>query len=375
MSDYRDVDVLSPSPNPEESLPLPIEEPKKKSLLPPKMHILSMDGKIQSDCVVPLSEYGKLQARDLQMGKCLLSASSRHILTKKASLLSESLTDTCFYILSPLDILLARLRTLDDRIDWLVSKDKVLEALEAAESDPSTSIIHTERVHRVGQQAIQWAIDLKNYTLAADLCHRVFNSQADLWEPWIPVFCALGHVDLLVPHIPVTESNLLPLDVYDTILSYIMDSPSKKGLVEALTLWPRSLYDGEKLMGSLEERLLKGRKEKKESLDIVKESILLLYESAKYHSKAVKLGLELRKPGILSLISEHSLYADLEKLAVEVLEYDADVGGLTDEFGNQEGAALLVNNGGRIPVSTFFSRFSTITNLYFRNRWIGWLVI
>jgi hypothetical protein len=70
MSDYRDVDVLSPSPNPEEPSPvLTVEPPKKKSVEPPKMHILSMDGKIQSDCLVPLSECSKLQARDLQMGK------------------------------------------------------------------------------------------------------------------------------------------------------------------------------------------------------------------------------------------------------------------------------------------------------------------
>ena len=76
-----------------------------------------------------------------------------------------------------------------------------------------------------------------------------------------------------------------------------------------------------------------------------------------YHSKALKLGLELRKPGILSLVNQHDLYSDLEKLVVEVLEYDADVGGFTDEFGNREGAALLVNNGGHIPVSLLLSRF------------------
>jgi hypothetical protein len=157
-----------------------------------------------------------------------------------------------------------------------VSKDKVLEALEAAESDQSTSITHTERIHRVGQQAIQWAIDLKNFNLAADLCHRVFASQVELWEPWIPVFCALGHIHLLVPHIPISAPNLLPLDVYDTILSYIIDSSTKNGLVEALTLWPPSLYDGKKLMGALEERLGKARQVKKENTDTMKEALLLL---------------------------------------------------------------------------------------------------
>lgn len=195
---------------------------------------------------------------------------------RTATLSSEILTDTCFYIMSPHDIILARPRTLDDRIDWLVSKDKVLEALEAAESDPGTSITHTERIHRVGQQAIQWAIDSKNYTLASVLCHRVFASKVELWEPWIPVFCALGHISLLVPHIPATAPNLLPLDVYDTILSYISESASKEGLVQALTLWSNALYNGDQLTLTLEDRIGKARKAEKENIHAMKEALLFL---------------------------------------------------------------------------------------------------
>ncbi len=76
------------------------------------------------------------------------------------------------------------------------------------------------------------------------------------------------------------------------------------------------------------------------------------YEFDKKYALALKEGLEIRKPGILSLVSQHNLYAHLEKMAVLVMEYDFELCGQNMENAAQgEGLGLLLHNKGQVPVN------------------------
>ena len=77
------------------------------------------------------------------------------------------------------------------------------------------------------------------------------------------------------------------------------------------------------------------------------------YEHDKKYALALKQGLEIRKPDILSLVAQHNLYAQLENMAVLVMEYDYELGEYSlEKLAEGPGLQLLIHNKGQIPVGS-----------------------
>lgn len=75
---------------------------------------------------------------------------------------------------------------------------------------------------------------------------------------------------------------------------------------------------------------------------------------------ALKYGLILQKPGILSLVVDHSLQPYLAVMALEVMKYDFELSGHNIvKAADGDGLRLLTENGGQIPVR-WFNIHSTI---------------
>ena len=67
---------------------------------------------------------------------------------------------------------------------------------------------------------------------------------------------------------------------------------------------------------------------------------------------ALKAGLALRKPGILSVVVDHSLQPYIAGLALEIMQYDFELSGRNiQNASGGDGLKILTENGGQIPVS------------------------
>lgn len=75
------------------------------------------------------------------------------------------------------------------------------------------------------------------------------------------------------------------------------------------------------------------------------------YLEDKNYILALKAGLALRKPGILSIVVDHSLHPYLAGLALEIMKYDFELSCRNiQKAAEGEGLELLTENWGQIPV-------------------------
>ncbi len=75
------------------------------------------------------------------------------------------------------------------------------------------------------------------------------------------------------------------------------------------------------------------------------------YLQDKNYLSALQTGLALYKPGVLSLVVDHSLHPYLAMMALEILKYDFELSGQNiSKAAHGDGLRILTENGGQIPV-------------------------
>ena len=125
------------------------------------------------------------------------------------------------YVACPFDVVVARVRDVDDVIDLALQKSpqKAKGALVVA-----TAHAHRLKRHRV-QDLVKARLDSlleeKDLTTAASECRRLLGDAETLWEYWILVFDKHKALSHLAPEIPVSKPRLATA-VYDMVLERLL---------------------------------------------------------------------------------------------------------------------------------------------------------
>eukprot|EP01012_Entosiphon_sulcatum_P025382 TRINITY_DN306_c1_g2_i1.p1 TRINITY_DN306_c1_g2~~TRINITY_DN306_c1_g2_i1.p1 ORF type:complete len:938 (-),score=231.64 TRINITY_DN306_c1_g2_i1:71-2587(-) len=230
---------------------------------------------------------------------------------------NEQTVENIFYILSPQEIIIARPCDNDDHVAWLLKHKKYQDALQFVRANPVHNKEHS--VLNVGERFLTHLVEGGGYAKAASHFSEILTTNAELWEKWIFLFAAQGHLQEVVEYIPTTQSNfILSATIYDLVLNYLLKKDPAAFLRE-IRRWNPSLYDIPAIIEALKSRLAELPEPKDAKPDVPEEQltdphILLsvalarLYEYRCQFALALKLYLHLRRSDVFDFIERHSLF-------------------------------------------------------------------
>lgn len=140
-----------------------------------------------------------------------------------------------WYVTSPRDVVVARVRDVDDVVDVALNKapGRARDALVVAAAHAHRLKRH--RVHDLVKAHLDALLAAGDFETAARECQRLLGDTETLWEYWVLVFDKHGALADLAPRVPTTAPRLAR-SVYDMILERLL--ATKPGaLRDVLKLW------------------------------------------------------------------------------------------------------------------------------------------
>ena len=107
--------------------------------------------------------------------------------------------DVLYYIVSPKDVVLAKMRDEDDHVDWLLAHDKYDEALETVQA-------HVKELKRhnfqdISREYIKYLVEEGLYEDAALQCSKSLKTRPQ-WEEQVYTFARIGQLKVIAPYLP-----------------------------------------------------------------------------------------------------------------------------------------------------------------------------
>ena len=151
------------------------------------------------------------------------------------------------YVVSPRDVVLARVRDVDDQIELCLKRSDdagFRDALAIANAFPAS--VRRHRLQDLVKSHLDALLDAGQAEAAAAACPQFLGASATLWEYWIFVFDRRGALARLAPRIPTAEPRLAP-SVYDMVLERLLET-DPPALLAAVKRWGHpGVSDGEAL--------------------------------------------------------------------------------------------------------------------------------
>ena len=291
------------------------------------MHVLSYEGQVVDSDQLALSNFQKYGPNDYHL----------------VSRITEDISDTAFYVISPKDVVLARPRDINDHIEWLVQKQDYGTALNKAEHDES---IKPQTIIEIGLKYISSLFEQGHFAEAAEITPKIFKDDSLLWESWIIKFIAKGQIRHLLPHVPVFEPKSeerhgpkISMESYDMILNDLLKTDLYL-LLETVQKWPSTTYSLNNLINLMEPLFQVAQQNSlsvsvkkdgsgKDKESVKQDKILLelaveLYNRKKQYDSSFYYGLLLKKPDQIALVERHNLFSSLEKHCLLVMQYELE---------------------------------------------------
>ncbi|CAM9864754.1 unnamed protein product, partial [Phaeothamnion confervicola] len=123
------------------------------------------------------------------------------------------------FLASPHDIVLARVRDVDDQIEWSLQHGDVWDALQLALANRNVLRLHSFD-NLVGRY-LEDLMDRDRYEEAAAECPRLLGDDAMAWERWVYAFARRRQLAAIAPVVPVAAPRL-PAGVYEMILDHLL---------------------------------------------------------------------------------------------------------------------------------------------------------
>lgn len=222
--------------------------------------------------------------------------------------------DRQFYIVCPQDVVVAKPRSSDDRIEWLLEHDKHKEALELVETCRD---VQNYTVLSVGRIYLDHLMANGQYQDAAKLCTQILGSDKVLWEEAVVRFNRVRQLRVLSPHLPLGEGIRLDPAVYQTVLLDLLNT-DHPGFLQVVQDWPGHLYNVSFVINAVLETLARNTNNM-----VLLQALAHLYSNIDKHDKALAIYLKLKHKDVFYLISRHNLYACVAKHVVELMTLDS----------------------------------------------------
>uniref|UniRef100_K3WSM7 RING-type domain-containing protein n=1 Tax=Globisporangium ultimum (strain ATCC 200006 / CBS 805.95 / DAOM BR144) TaxID=431595 RepID=K3WSM7_GLOUD len=327
----------------------------------PEIHVVNLDGNQVAADILNLKGYQRLRASDYKM-PTLQYTSSNHMLmtTHDDASIYDAGYGRLSYICTPKDVVICRLRDVDDRVQWALSRKQYEQALSVALRDPKSLRTHT--MDELIEYYIGELMKNKQFKKAAEEIKRLFvgDEFAKLWEKYVYVFAQRGQLSAIAKFIP-TANPRLPRVQYEMVLKLFLDSDPGQ-LLEIIRKWPKPkphevvggrsrdavssapeytetafvfepLYDAQAWINQLEAVVRRRRIAESDADKIsietsyVMEALAELYTATEQYDHALRIYLSqgafcTNKDHAFKLITEHQLWPLVQHKVVNLMQID-----------------------------------------------------
>uniref|UniRef100_A0A7S1PGB3 RING-type domain-containing protein n=1 Tax=Percolomonas cosmopolitus TaxID=63605 RepID=A0A7S1PGB3_9EUKA len=265
--------------------------------------------------------------------------------------------EASYYILSQKDIVMAKPRDADDHITFLVGCERYEEALQYANEHEKELKVHS--VKNLGKSNLNYLMTKGEYTKAAELVQKIAKEDKKLWEHWIYEFFHRKQLKEIIPYIPSRKPQL-DSKFYEMMLNEFLNHDIEQ-FYSCIKKWPRHLYKASVVIARVEqqlkdmERIVQGEEGtdadglpvsqssmrlSTDSLDILKNSLALLYQHDGQHDKALNIYFELGQSELFDYIKKYNLFHCVRDKVIQLLDFDEN-----------QAIQLLVAHTDQIPPS------------------------
>jgi len=230
--------------------------------------------------------------------------------------------ENLFYIVSPKDVVVARLRDLDDHITWLMDHQQFEEAMAAATEHSKELKQHT--YFDIGRAYIDHLIAAESYDEAGGLCVKILGRKKELWEEQINTFAKIKQLKAIATYIP-REDPQLSHQIYEMVLKDFLETgpdiviATLQHFYALVKEWPSHVYNTQVIINSILERLDRNMGQGHE---LLLQSLGQLYAHQKAYNKALDIYLRLKHSDVFGLIKDHKLYDKIQDKIVQLMDLD-----------------------------------------------------
>ena len=240
-----------------------------------------------------------------------------------------------YYIVSPRDIVLARPRGPDDRIQWLLENKKFEEALHVMETG---KVLKDSTMEQIGYDYLTHLFEIKDFAKAASLCPKLLFQKTALWERWVLEFAKVQQLSLLCRYIPVDQPRLRQA-VYDMVLKIFLQS-DHENFLHLVKHWPAEIYSIKEVTDSLLAY------EARNSVNsVLREALAQLYILQNRKDLALGIFLQLQRPEVFDFIAKNNLLSSVQDKVVLLVQLDS-----------QTAISLLVDHSDKITPAMVVSQ-------------------
>lgn len=326
----------------------------------PEVHVVNLDGKQVAADILNLKGYQRLRASDYKMPT--LQYTNSNISQSDSPSIYDAGYGRLAYICTPKDVVICRLRDVDDRVQWALSRKQYEQALDVALSDPKALRKHT--MEELVEYHLGELMKNKLFKKAAEEIKRLFVGEeyAKLWEKYVYVFAQRGQLAAIAKFIP-TANPRLPSVQYEMVLKLFLDSDPAQ-LLEIIRKWPKPkqqdavradataapeytdtvfvfepLYDAQAWINQLETVVRRRRMAEQSSGDAeassrisvetsyVMEALAELYTATGQYDHALRIYLSqgafcTNKDHAFKLITEHQLWPLVQNKVANLMQID-----------------------------------------------------
>lgn len=323
----------------------------------PEVHVVNLDGKQVAADILNLRGYQRLRASDYKMPSLqYASASSMQQHASSSSSIYDAGYGRLSYICTPKDVVICRLREVDDRVEWALSRKQYEKALQVALTDLDALRKHT--LEELVEYYLGELLAQKLFKRAAEEIKRLFVGEqyAKLWEKYVYVFAQRGQLSAIAKFIP-TANPRLPRVQYEMVLKLFLDSDPGQ-LLEIIRKWPKPrqqdaaaradtaapeytetafvlepLYDAQAWINQLETVVRRRRIAEADAdklsveTSYVMEALAELYTATGQYDHALRIYLSqgafcTNKDHAFKLITEHQLWALVQNKVANLMQID-----------------------------------------------------
>lgn len=239
--------------------------------------------------------------------------------------------ENLYFIVSPKDVVVARLRDQDDHITWLMEHDRYEEAMAAASEHSKELKTHTYA--GIGKAYLNYLLEGGYYDDAGHLCVKILGKRKDSWEEEIYKFAKIHQLKAIAPYIPRSEPRL-ERAIYEMVLNEFLISDCER-FYQLVKEWPSDLYDNESIINAI-----LGRLDREKKPELLLQSLGQLYAHQKAYDKALDIYLRLKHEDVFQLIHTHQLYDKISDKIIQLMDLDQDTT-----------VKMLLDNNDTVPIS------------------------
>jgi hypothetical protein len=234
------------------------------------------------------------------------------------------------FVLTPKEVFVVKVRTLDDEISSALREHKFSDALEIARNNQPA--LRKNRMPDLAQQFLEDLLHHNKYDEAARECPALFKQDTHAWEFWILRFMKCDQLECLVSYIPTHSPRLEPA-VYELVLEKFL-AQNTPAFLKTVKLWTedRSGASGVFSLQSMMKRIQLHLTNHGLNPDLIEAQAYLFTILRRYEDA---LNCYLRLDGskvndagpIFALIEDHGLYAHIRNDIPKLIKLSRDLTG------------------------------------------------